>query len=62
MFKNARERIIESDPDLRKRYPSYFVECLLYNTSDRCYGTSYKDTFVEVVNELSEALTGEGHT
>jgi hypothetical protein len=62
MFKNARERMIESDPDLRKRYPSYFVECLLYNASDRCYGTSYRDTFVAVVNELSAALAGGGST
>lgn len=62
MFKNGRETIIGNSPALRRRYPSYFVECLLYNASDRCYGGSYCDTFVAVVNELSQKFDSEDHT
>lgn len=56
MFKNARERIIGSSDELRKRYPSYFVECLLYNVPDAAFGTSYVSTYAEAVNFLAAAL------
>jgi hypothetical protein len=56
MFKNARERIIGSSVELRKRYPSYFVECLLYNVPHDAYGTSYVSTYADGVNFLAAAL------
>lgn len=56
MFKNARERIIGSSDELRKRYPSYFVECLFYNVPDNAFGTSYVSTYVDAVNFLAAAL------
>ena len=37
MFKNARERILANNPVLQGSYPSYFVECLLYNVPDSCF-------------------------
>lgn len=59
VFKNARERVIEGDDELRKKYPSYFIECLLYNASNGCFGGNFQDTFIAVVNELDERL-GDG--
>jgi hypothetical protein len=56
MFKNARERIIGSSDELRKRYSSYFVECLLYNVPNTAFGTSYVRTYVDAVNFLAPAL------
>jgi hypothetical protein len=56
MFKNARERIIDRSDELRKRYPSYFVECLLYNVPNDAFGTSYVHTYAGAVNFLAAAL------
>lgn len=56
MMKNARERIIGSDDDLRKKYPSYFVECLIFNVPDDQFTTSRPDTFVNMINFLHRAL------
>lgn len=52
MFKNARERILENNPLLEGNYPSYFVECLLYNVSDDRFGNSFTGTYCDVVNFL----------
>lgn len=56
MFKNARRQLVENDESLRKRYPSYFVECLLYNALDECYSNSAQQTFAQAVIYLSNAL------
>ena len=53
MFKNARERILEDNPSLQGSYPSYFVECLLYNVPDQCFSNSFANTHCDVVNFLS---------
>jgi hypothetical protein len=34
--------------------PSYFLECMLYNTPNSKFGTSYGDTFCNIVNWLNE--------
>ena len=52
MFKNARERILEDNPLLEGNYPSYFVECLLYNVPDDCFSGSLAQTFCDVGNFL----------
>ena len=52
MFKNARERILANNPVLQGSYPSYFVECLLYNVPDSCFSNSYSETFYDVVKFL----------
>jgi len=57
MFKNARRRITGDDDDaLRKQFPSYFVECLLYNTLDECFGITYQQTYAQTVIFLATAL------
>lgn len=48
IFKNARNRLESKS----SQFPSYFLECLLYNISDRCYGNSYAQTFESVLREL----------
>ena len=52
MFKNARERMLENDPSLEGNYPSYFIECLLYNVPDDRFSNSFASTYCDVVNFL----------
>ena len=53
MFKNARERILVNNPILTGNYPSYFIECFLYNAPNDCFGNSFASTYCDVVNFLS---------
>lgn len=52
MFKNARERIIQNNSFLAGNYPSYFVECLLYNVPDDRFSNSFASTYCGVVDFL----------
>jgi hypothetical protein len=56
MLKNAREIIISGDAKLRKRYPSYFLECLAYNAADSSFSGSFQEIYTAVVDELNAAL------
>jgi hypothetical protein len=56
MFKNVRSVIAESSEELKKRYPSYFVECLFSNIPDSIYLNSFQYTFENGVNYLLAAL------
>jgi len=58
VFKNARNRIVQSKPSLEDRFPSYFIECLLYNVPDTRFGGGEQTNFIDVVNWLSQALQG----
>ncbi|MBU2563099.1 MAG: nucleotidyltransferase [Actinobacteria bacterium] len=49
MFKNIRGSIPGDST------PSYFLECMLYNVPNISFGTSYQDTFYNVVNWLNKA-------
>jgi len=49
MFKNIRNSIHGDST------PSYFLECMLYNVPNDKFGTSYSDTFCNVVNWLNGA-------
>jgi hypothetical protein len=62
MFKNARERILDSNSTLRPKFPSYFVECLIYNASDSCYKTTFRETYTSVLNYLVEKINANEHT
>ena len=35
--------------------PSYFLECLIYNAPNSKFGTSYQDSFCDVINWLNKA-------
>ncbi len=49
MFKNIRGSIPSNST------PSYFLECMLYNVPNTSFGTSYQDTFCNIVNWLNKA-------
>jgi len=52
MFKNIRNSISGDST------PAYFLECMLYNVPNASFGTSYGDTFCNVVNWLNKADLG----
>ncbi len=56
MFKNLREQLIAGNDSLRSKFPSYFVECLIYNVPDGKIRNSRSDTFVDSVNFLAESF------
>lgn len=56
VFKNARNRVAEANAFLPKRFPSYFVECLLYNIPNGKFGGSFQNTFVASLDWLSREL------
>ena len=55
MFKNARNRLLSNGRLRRGAVPSYFLECLLYNAPDQCYGASFQDTYISIVNWMTGA-------
>lgn len=57
VFKNARGRLTNGIDTIRHRYPSYFIECLIHEARDMCFGHSYQDTFVAIVNDLDARLS-----
>jgi hypothetical protein len=57
LFKNARRCMIEGDQELKKKFPSYFVECLLYNVPDSYFRLStHQLTFTQIVSYLASAF------
>lgn len=59
VFKNARERVVQEDVSLEGAYPSYFVECLIYNAPDSTFGGTYAESYAEIVRWLMEALEAD---
>lgn len=58
IFKNAREHIHKEKSWLAGKFPSYFIECLLYNVPNGAFGKSYQSTFCNIVTWLDDALNG----
>jgi hypothetical protein len=54
IFKNARDRIINDKPELNGKFPSYFVECLLYNLPDNCFWGNFQNIYYSVTNWLND--------
>lgn len=60
MFKNARRYMINGNEELKKKFPSYFVECLLYNVPNHCFlPATYQSKFLEVLVYLLEIIDTE---
>ena len=55
IFKNARGWTEDNGLIQSGTASSHSIECLLYNVSDQQFGSSYGDTFVNVVNWLNSA-------
>jgi hypothetical protein len=49
VIKNARNRA-------GSNLPSYFLECLVYNAPDHCFGPRHVDTFVATIRYLVESV------
>jgi hypothetical protein len=57
MFKNARRCMIEGDETLRKKFSSYFVECLLYNIPNQnFYGSTWQQVFLNIFSYLTDVF------
>jgi hypothetical protein len=59
LFKNARVRLVDNGTVTQGLAPSYFLECMIYNVPDNCFGGNYRDTYCAVVNSLNEADLGK---
>lgn len=55
MFKNIRNNLLDKKLILNKSTPSYFLECMLYNVPDVCFGDDVCQTFCDVINYLNGA-------
>jgi hypothetical protein len=49
-FKNARSHLVEKGEIPEDLAPSYFIECLVHNTPDRCFKSSYRDSFEAIID------------
>jgi hypothetical protein len=54
IFKNARQKMVEDGYIQAGIAPSYYLEGLLYNFPNGCFGTSYTDSMVACINWLYE--------
>src|SRR6185437_6202586 len=52
IFKNMRNRMIDDGLIVEGLAPSYYLEGLLYNVPDSKFGSSYKDTVINVTDWL----------
>jgi hypothetical protein len=49
--------MIEGDDTLKKKFSSYFVECLLYNVPNSYfYGSSWQQIYLKILNYLANAF------
>lgn len=55
IFKNARQKMVEDGYIQAGIAPSYYLEGLLYNVPNDCFGTNYVQSTVACVNWLYEA-------
>jgi hypothetical protein len=57
LFKNARHYMIEGDETLKKKFSSYFVECLLYNVPNQYFfGSSLQQVFLKILGYLTDVF------
>lgn len=55
IFKNMRTRLVETGVIQAGEAPSYYLEGLLFNVPNECFGGSYSDAFVKCINWLLAA-------
>lgn len=58
IFKNICVKLVESGKIDEKLAPSYFIENMLYNTSEACFQGSYRETLSNIFQQLSDDATG----
>ncbi|EHQ24643.1 nucleotidyltransferase domain-containing protein [Mucilaginibacter paludis] len=52
IFKNIKKTLVNDSVIEKKLAPSYFIECLLSNVPNDCYGTNYSQTVFKVLTYL----------
>src|SRR4051812_13754894 len=57
MFKNTRDYLVASDEDAQKKYPSYFIENLMFNVPDGQFGGSFQRTYSNTVSFLMDSFS-----
>lgn len=55
IFKNMRRRLVECGDLDAGVAPSYFIEGLIYNAPNGCFGKTYEDSFASCYNWISQA-------
>lgn len=55
MIKNARRQLYEQGVIRQGSAPSYFVQCLLYNVPDGCFGNTNQESYRDVLEYLESA-------
>lgn len=55
VFKNMRSRLVAEGKIRPDCAPSYFVENLVYNAPDSCFGANYQSTVISVASDLLRA-------
>jgi len=59
IFKNIRTYLLKNGKIEEDLAPSYFLECFIYNTDDENFGYKYTNTFLSVLNWLSESFSDD---
>ena len=62
VFKNARSYLVDSSVIDKSVAPSYFLECLLYNSPNNNYGNSYQNSFVSNLTWIQNILQDNSYT
>lgn len=60
IFKNARTYLVDHGSLTDDVAPSYFVECLIYNAPDTCFGPTWQETFAKVWTWLAQEALANG--
>jgi hypothetical protein len=59
IFKNMRRRLVELGKLAEGVAPSYFVECMVYNVPNQCFGRNYQSTVLDAMVWISKADTSK---
>jgi hypothetical protein len=59
IFKNMRRRLVETGVLADGVAPSYFIECMVYNVPNECFGRNFQSTVLDAMVWISKADTSK---
>ncbi|MDP2998446.1 MAG: nucleotidyltransferase [Bryobacterales bacterium] len=59
IFKNMRRRLVDAGVLEQGVAPSYFIECMVYNVPNECFGRNYQSTILDAMVWISKAATSK---
>jgi hypothetical protein len=59
IFKNMRRRLVETSVLASGVAPSYFIECMVYNVPNECFGRTLQSTVLDAMVWISKADTSK---